>query len=661
MNEYQNSDQINSQSPTSLGLESTAKAQSQEPNQQDQALCKKLMEWNHSVEKFWADDFKIMKANREYLSGKMGYEDDKSGAVRANLCFSTLHALLPHIYARNPDISVFPSEGVSQDQIQAIKSLSHSLETAIDRAFIEKTNLKPIAKRCIRGALTTKIAWTKLVYQRDYFNDPVTVNRIEDEQDNIARLEEKIQSLTDPLERVDDEAELLRLKNMVEGLQREIEVPVRQGLSLQRIMPEHLLVDPAIMEIGDILQARRLTHVIPIPMSKAKARFPGVDLSSATTYTWEEMHIEKGESNRAGSTIVKSGTQGVEDPIVKVYELWDKDDYTVYTMIDGVKEFVKEPMQPESQPERWYPFFPLSFYDVDGQFLGLDLITLIRELTDEYNSIRTQQAEHREVSIPTWIADKTTEQDSLERHKDATLGEIVIVDAGGRPISDVITAAQNPPYNPAIYDTSPILRDVDMMSGLPDAQRSSIGRSKTLGEAELLNEGLETRTAEMRDNIEAWINDMAIAACEILLQEWTPDQIVKYIGPEAFQSWPMALSKEQVFDKISISIRSGTSGKPNQLKEKQQWAEIMPVINQIQTQILQMSAQGIDVSHIIETLKETVSRMDDTIDVDRFIPSLAKQTNPLGNQIGPQQGDLQQGAEQPQPEIQQILNSITGN
>jgi hypothetical protein len=586
------------------------------PLHEENKLAQEMERWVEQCEKFWKPIFDELDELRERATGSYGSDDDE-GLVRTNLYHSTLQSIIPYVYARNPDYSISPSDGVEEDEIQTIKSFSTGLGICLSRG-LRDAKLKKHAKAAVRAAFTSRVSWLKLIYQKEYKEDPLIRNRIEDAQDNVARLQSLIAQIEDPLEKRDKEAVKEELINTIKSLERNVEVVVSEGLVIDRVRMEHILLDPTIDNMCEWQKSRRVVHIILMPKSEAETRF-NIKFETITTYTWEQHHKRSEEYGR------KQPTRTEDDPIVKIYEIWDRKTMMVYTIAEGHKGFIRPAYALDRQPEQWFPFFQLALFVVDGKLVPISMIELLQELVDEYNKSRTQQAEHRELSIPHWIADKTTDRNSLERYRDAVLGDITLVDAQGRPLNEVIVSASPPPFNPALYDTSSILRDVDMVSGSTDAQRGTVARNKTLGEAEIMQQGVASRASEVQDSIEDWMQEIGIAAAEMLLMEYEPNQVMRIAGKEAASNWP-TLEKRDIFNMVDIDIRAGTTGKPNKQQEQESWSTLYPELDRLQDVIMQIEAQTQQpAEHKRELLKETARRLDERIDVDLFLPPKPQQ------------------------------------
>lgn len=582
-------------------------------------LCMDLWRWFDAAEAYWRPRFREIREARQYARGVCdgdGEVDDRE--VRINVAHSTIVGLMPHIYARNPEIGVSVTEAVASFELQAFKGFARTLSVILNTQFKKSSRLKRAMKRATRGALTSALYWLKVTYQRDYRRDPVIQQRIEDAQDNLARLERQMQRVHDEQLSGDQvAAERQRLADLVAALNENVEVMVSEGLTVDVVQPEHLIIDPAIPSIEDYEQSRRIAQKIYMPLSKAR-QLTGDQLTGAKTYGWAVLE----EYGRDEARRQDEGTGTSVDPLVCMVELWDHDTLTVYTMVVGIKRFVREPESPTALGQQWHGFFPLLFHPTDGYQWPLSLILdLLKPPADEYNSLRTQQKEHREISIPHWVADAETDQTSLRRHRDATLGEIVLVDARGRPLNQVIERAEPPAYNPALYDVQPPLHDIDMMTGLQDAQRGGIVKAKTATEAEILQRGLNSRASEMQETIEDLLSAMAVYAAQVLLQELSVQQAQRLAGPDAV--WPV-LDKQRAFELVEVSIRAGSAGKPNRAQERADWAEVAPVIAQLQDSILQLIAMAADPSHKISMLRETLRRFDESLDLDEYLPADAR-------------------------------------
>ena len=178
--------------------------------------------------------------------------------------------------------------------------------------------------------------------------------------------------------------------------------------------------------------------------------------------------------------------------------------------------------------------------------------------------------------------------------------------------------------NPQVYDTSPLRTDMEWISGLGDAQRGGVQRSKTATEANIQQAGLATRIQEKVDITEDWLRELGWFAAEVLLQEITPDKAMAIAGPNAF--WPI-LNKQQLYDSVYLDIIAGSTGMPDSNDERMRWIELMPIIMQNIESVQQMRSVGIpdDFNPYVQLLEETFKRFDERIDIAKFLPPLPEE------------------------------------
>lgn len=549
-----------------------------------------------------------LKKLREYVNGKQ-HDDGASGLVRTNLIFATLAGLLPYVYAKNPDISVVPSEAVDDGQYEVVKRFGKTLEIVLRRLMVIDAHLKKRAKSTVRSAMTTGIGWIKVQYQRDYGSDPIIQNRIADVQDNLKRL----QYLTKEVEsdKGDQEANKAELEQQLRALQERVEVIVSEGVVIDRILTEDLFIlDESIRDFDAYPQSRAISHRVWFSKEAYAETFGHEAPMSATIFK----HPKDDDS---------SNSDGQPQHFVAVHEIWDRISQTIYTKCEGATQWSREPYQPQKLGQRWYPFFALGFNPIDGQFEPLSDVELLKELQDEYNTTRTNFAQHRKENLPGMVvrAGGSLDEGDIDKIVKRKINEVVVIGGDSNiPLSNELIEIKGVPIDPAVYETSPIRNDMDMVVGMSDASRSNIMKPKTLGEAEIMREGMMSRTTERQDAVEDVLQEVAQYCAEICLQELTLPQVQRIAGVGA--SWPQ-LSKDDIFDLVQIQIRAGSTGKPNKQQEREQWIEFMPTFQEMVTKIVELRQQGqVDMAKALtEMLKETLRRFDERLELDLFIPN----------------------------------------
>lgn len=607
-----------------------------EPDDNRKALVKR---WGARIDQALKSSetlHKEFEKRRKRLRGIKTMENVEavSNQERTNLVYSTLAALLPAVYAKNPDISVTPSEATPGSRYDMIKAFCQTMEAVLVRQFVHDAFLKKRAKACTRSAMTTSIGWAKVTYQRDTREDPIIQNRMNDIQDNIQRLQATIAAIEDPKQMADEEANKANLELQMQALAGQVEKIISEGLVIDNILSEDMLIlDKTVRSFDGYRQAGAIAQRVWFTKEKFETQF-GYAPEKATTY-----------QTTAGDQKSVDATLGKEAALYAVFEIWDHDEDTVLTLCKGEEDFCREPYQPEKLGAHWYPYFPLAFNIVDGQFQPMSDVELLEKLSDEYNETRQQLIDCRQESLPSRYvrAGGGLTPEDVERVQNRKSREVVVLSGpGGKPLTDDIAEIGGVTVNPLLYDTTTIRGDLNLVSGSTDANQGAVLKAKTATEAEYLQSGLASRTGERQDDIADWIGDMAQYAAEILLQELTTQQAQRIAGESAV--WP-EMSKDEALDLVRIEIRAGSMGKPNKAKEQEQWTKVLPLIQEGMKEITELRAKGMNdmADAAVELLRETLRRFDERIDLDKFIPPPKKDAAPDAAVLMQQIEQMKQG------------------
>lgn len=669
-----NPDELTPQ-PPAAGDPAAAPAELKKPESDE--LAKSWAKAIARARKHWEKVNKRIAHNRKKVAGfNWARDPDTQEFVdpRANLIFSTAQATLPNIYARNPDVSVTGAWRNGD-----VRLFCETLETVLSKQM-RRAKLKSRMKMSVLSALTEYFGVVKVTYQRDIRTDPIIRDRMNDAQDNLVQLEGLIQQLEDPDNRSEAELKRRELEDTIRGLESKTEIVAAEGLVIDRVLFDNMIIDPDVVEFDDYENANWLAQAIPMQRGAAEALYK-VDLKSAKAFKGARgtMGDDKPEAVQPAGIFggVGQAAPGGDEETICILEIWDKRTQLVHTMADGCEFLCRESYAVEAVGQRWYPYFILPYAVLPGQFVAPCLVDLTEKLQNEHNETRDKFAAHREINKPGWIGDRESiDQKNVTRFKDSVLGEITLVDAGGRALNQVIMPKQSIPVNPADYDTAPIRFDWEQVTGLQDAARSTIVQPKTATEASIMQQSLSGRTAEFRDKLEDLLLEMDEYAAQILLQELTPAQVERYTGPndvtetidpmtgepmpvvKPAYDWPQ-LNRDQIFDMVEINIIPGTTGAPDKAQSQEIWTRAFPVVQQLITQIMQCAAQGIDYSPLEALLRETLKRFDDRIDVDQFLPKPSAPAAPAAppqsspGMLGAVAPDGQQPANDPMAAIQQ--------
>ena len=593
---------------------------------QDEALVLQYFKEIDEIKKINDDEngiYEKIKRNREYIKGEQFNEDD----VKTNLVNSTLQSLIPHVYAKSPEIAVDVKEKLEGNSPMAQmgmfenkQGLAETLEIVLNQQF-EEADTKEIFKNSVRSAKVCSIGWVKVHLQDVTGPNPKATTSLSDTRDNLHMAHGIEQNLEkDENNNLDKE----RLYQTEEGLMETPEIVLSKGLVMDNVDFEDMFVHPSVGRFSNLHKASRIFQRIWKSKEELKGEFPDANWDSVSTHEWGKDKKDN-DYNATTDVDINSAKGSDNSKPVALYEVWDKDQNRVHLIVQGLKKPLRS-WTPKNVGERWYPFFGLAFNQLEDEFQPLTDLEQWLPLQDEYTDTRTKLKKHREMNKPHYIANGLKETD-IKKFTVSETAEVLVIDTEGRPIDQALQKGVHIPIDPKSYDTTQIMRDLQIVSGLQEADMGGIVKAKTATEASIMNNGRATRVSEQRDTLEDFISDIANYTAEAFLLGCNIDHVRQIAGDGAVwydNSFMPNCSIQQKADKVynfcNVSIRAGSTGKPDEMEDRQTWIELLPVLQGLASQIAQGGAQGMNVGYLEEYLKETLERFGIDGDSSKFIP-----------------------------------------
>ncbi len=602
-----------------------------------------------------------IRKDRSYASG----EAQAGWAVSTNLIGSAIDVLVATLYARDPDVSVKPAPqvdpppdpvtGMVPPQPERLRNaqMAASLELVLSTLW-KKGKLKTRMRRVIRSILSASHGWLKVLPITGTQPDPLAQNEYNTLQQNVADVAAQIaalnagQTLDGNTASVDDlEVQKQQLETSMAALSNRLEVEVCYGFTFDVVKPENMQVGTDVELLEEYADSDSLTEIMYFPHDQLRAKFPDLkdtDLLAAEKY-YRKMpkNANHGESDPAkdtgeliarmypnqGSTEDLYSTVDGQDgarPFAKVLEKWNKADNHIYTTICGVKVWARKPYQPSFASSRWYPYFYFAINEVDGQRSPQSLSSRGAKLQDEFACVRSNLRITRRRSIPGTIVDATSLPDTeLEKVEKGVIAEVLPLRTTlpGQDFQKMFAAKPVPNIDIRLYDTTPIVSDLERTFGLSDTQQQTKSIETTATEEEIKASSSNTKTSTWRDMIETTLSEVAEFCAEVGLQKIPPNIAAKIAGPAVF--WPNGLSLEDITSLVQVSITAGTTGKPRNSGDREAWRVIAPQLQTLAVTIfkLKQSPETAPLAAALEEqLKETLRRFGDESDLSRFIPQL---------------------------------------
>jgi hypothetical protein len=478
-------------------------------------------------------------------------------------------------------------------------------------------------------------------------------NDLNDLRDNIERLTAVQASLASTgVEGATEQAdvELAQQSELVESLQNKIEATIRKYMAIDFVPAQNIQTSLDVACTEDYLDANWNADAIYILRNEAKQKFPRLndeDVKAATTYYQRQVKDVQPLTDNVNIPFAMGGNVGPDDAeyytagvsstgqqagtadngpeFVKVVELWDKRTNHIKTMIEGVKRWAREPFQPPYASSRFFPYFRLAFYEVDGARHPQSLSWRLMKLQDEYARSRSNFRLVRERGIPGTLFNQSgMSPEDVQKIVGGTQQEFIGVTPVNpdMPIQNLFAAKPVEKIDPRMFDNQPILADMEKISGVQEALQSSATPDKTATQANIEQSGFASRTTADRDFLEDMLDDLANYTGELALGALNIRDAQRIAGPAAY--WPHGMEIDDLLTMVEIEIEAGSTGKPGEEGDAQAWGVVLPVLKEAIMTINEAVKMGdIPLAKILsELVRETMSVMGITTDPERFLPPI---------------------------------------
>ncbi len=604
----------------------------------DKKLAKEWLDRIQAGLKRVKDKFESFETDRALLAGKV--QKGAKETVRANLHFANMMAMLPQVYAKDPEFAVKPTEAVGKDRIEAVKKFAATAEILLKTKLVKGGRLKARSKSLLRSGYSTSVGWLKVSWQETKAEDPLIANRLKDTQDNTDHVQRLLDEVSDPKFATQRETKLAELRQALEGMKTPQEVTVARGLALDFVMSEDIVIlDASVRAVSDYTRAAAIAHRVWMTPEQYKETFH-YDAKKGKSY-----------SEQSGGAMAESTDKTAT--LLCVWEIWSQADNRVFHVCEGEDGFCRPPDSPDWTGKRWYPFFLLAWNEIDGAFYPLSDIDMTDKLVKEYNEQREDFVRDRRECLPITLIRKggsLTETDVTNVTNAKGGDKILLEGVGGQPISNDVWNGQMGTLDPKNYDTTATRYDMERILGGSDTTTGSITKAKTLGEAQMLSAAVQSRNGDRRDTLEDLLNELGPYCVEVMLRKYSEAEVKKIAGPDA--AWP-SMALDEIFDLVSIEVRGGSTGKPDKGLEQEIWTKLLPIITEAVEKVAELRAQGQEplAQAVIELTRETLRRFDERIDIEQFLPKapegqddpmvLKQQVVQMGQQLKDMEAKLQ--------------------
>ena len=452
---------------------------------------------------------------------------------------------------------------------ELLDKLGKALELLWDYYTSEAApNFKASMKKMVRRAKTCGVAFTKLGYQRLMEEDPDVSSEIADMTRQLREIDSMSADAADGKLQPDDPRRK-QLEISIAQLQKDQYVILREGPTFDWPLSWDIIPHRECRDLTGFIGANYITHEYQMSPEKIQ-RIYKVDVrGAANSLVVPEMTKKTTVPDQSSKQYGGTGETN-QRATYRVWEVHDKLNNQEFTLVEGYPDFVKAPEKPHVCVEGFWRVFALTFNDAESPdcIYPLSDVYHLRHPQDEFNRARQGIREHRNANRPKYFvrtgALLEDEKAHLSSHEANAIIELTSINPDLTP--DKIIQPHKPvPIDPNQYETQSILQDVLVGVGSQEANLGPTGGDSAT-EVSVAEQGRQTRTSSNTDDLDTHLSEVARAFGQVVLEHVQEETVVQIAGPGIAGAWP-EMSKEDIQKELTLVIKAGSSGRPNQAQE----------------------------------------------------------------------------------------------
>ena len=483
------------------------------------------------------------------------------------------------------------------------------------------------AKQLTTRILTSRVGYIKVMYRREMDANP-SAEGVVNLADKLALVRSYLKRVSDP--DFDPEGpESKQMELVVAEVQADLQNPDQAIVKTEGVVYDFpcatsVIIDRRCKSLREFTGARRIAHEVFYTVEQCEVKF-GVSLRDTGARFYTDDGNPGQESQHKQAIVNNRGAQDKQDQTPKYVCVWDIEDRDTglnYIVCDGVKDFLQPPEEREPILRRFWSIVPVVFNVQEVEFNDPESDCTIYPRSDvrlampmqiDINKGGEGLREHRTANRPCWIAVKSKfEPNDLVKLSSPRAAHTCLTMEGiqpGEKISDFIQALPTVAITPELYSPAGAMQAMMDATGV---QAADLGQQRPDEKAtgqQIAAQQKASSDGSNVDDIDTSLSTVGQMTFEMLIQEMPSATVKQLIGQGA--TWPDLTSERlAVLSEIFVAIAAGSSGRPNQGLEVQNFQLIAPQLGQL------MQAEGLS---LVPLVKEGVRRLGDKLEVDDFL------------------------------------------
>lgn len=424
----------------------------------------------------------------------------------------------------------------------------------------QKPRLKPAMKSLVRRVETCGVGYLMLGFQRDYAKlSPDDSATLIDSRNRLGELQRRVQDQIDDVA-LPDSSEEYELQKLIENLEGEEFKILREGPVFMFPRVKEIIVDRDCRQLSGFIGAKWIAR---------------------------EFHKSREEIQKIYNVDIRSGSDRPDHAdhdrkeLTCIWEVYNKDLEQTFTIADGYKGFLRPCTAPDYWIEGFFPVFALTFNETETEdkLYPLSNVHHLTHVQAEYNRSRENRRLHREANKPFYVSKIPLEDADRKKIQNRVAHDILELKAAAsdQPVNALIERFQPVPLDQALYETSTEMEDLYRIVGVQEASLGGVSGG-TATESSIAESSRVTSLSSNIDDLDEFLSDVVVATGQLMLKELSKETVMEIAGKGA--AWP-DLNKEEIAKELILTVKAGSSGRPNKAAELANMERAMPYMLQL--------------------------------------------------------------------------------
>jgi hypothetical protein len=500
-----------------------------------------------------------------------------------NIIFANTAALVPMLYAKNPEVTTTGTNDDMKPLYECIEELGNKI---ISRKTYPGVNLKPKVKKCVLSAALSNEGWIEFGWT---FKEESSEQALAD-----------LKKISDEMSKTKDLRVLKELEGKLMALEAKIEVLTPAGPWAKYRRPNQILVDPN-TENDDCTDSNWIMVWDMVPTNALNAMYADKDENGNWKSVYEPTHRMETASNQGSNvdeqvknfrlftnTDAKDQQRDKTLDITKVWYIYDKVTRRIELYSDANWSWPIWVFEDRLRLQKFFPLERLAFHTSPSSTRMKGEVSYYLDQQDSINEINDAEARARDMVKNNGFFDKNfgindKELAEVLNGPDGTMKGLTVPD--GKKIDDLmVTPTPDFLKYPTLFDDAAKNRKfaaIDRIASVNDVQRGGQFKTNTTNKAiDTYNSITNTRLDDRIDAIEDFVGDITWGIIQLCLQYMPQEVVTILVGPKRAKVWKNMEPEEILTTFASIRVDGGSTQKPTSKAKKSEAIELMQVLGQ---------------------------------------------------------------------------------